>query len=186
MLSMLGLAIALAMDATAVAAARGLAGGVSRRDVVLVPALFGGFQAGMAALGWLGATWLGPAIARWDHWIGAALLTALGVKMVIGALAHKPDAAAEEPSARDDLITLLGLALATSIDAAAAGVTLPMLDAPPLLSLVAIGVVTAALSAAGLALGRRAGEAMGPRLEVVGGLALIAIAIKLLVDHLGA
>jgi putative Mn2+ efflux pump MntP len=185
MLAMLGLAIALAMDATAVAAARGLAGGVSRRDVVLVPALFGGFQAGMAALGWLGARWLGPAIARWDHWIGAILLTGLGVKMIHGALSHRRDEPAPTPDLRDDLLTLFGLALATSIDAAAAGVTLPLLDAPPLLSLAAIGLVTAALSAAGLALGRRLGAAMGPRLEVVGGATLIGLAIKLLIEQAG-
>lgn len=181
MLSALWLALALAMDATAVAAARGLAGGVSRREVILIPTLFGGFQAGMAALGWLGATWLGPTIARWDHWIAAALLTGLGTKMVLGALTDDDDGDGGDD---DDLLTLLGLAIATSIDAAAAGVTLPMLDAAPAVSLIAIGAVTAVLSLAGLLLGRRLGALFGSRLEVVGGVALIGIAIKLLVEHL--
>ena len=149
---------------------------------MLVPALFSGFQAGMAALGWLGATWLGPTIARWDHWIAAALLTGLGTKMVIGALGDGDDD--DDGDRGDDLVTLLGLAIATSIDAAAAGVTLPMLDAAPAVSLTAIGAVTAVLSLAGLFFGRKLGAVFGSRLEVLGGIALIGIAIKLLVEHL--
>jgi putative Mn2+ efflux pump MntP len=180
-LEVVTLSIALAMDATAVAAARGLAAGrVPPRDALLLPALFGGFQSGMAALGWLAGRWIGPSIARWDTWIAFALLSLLGVKMIVEAVRG-----GDEPeSPADDLLTLLGLALATSIDAAAAGVTLPILSAPPAISLVLIGAVTAVLSAVGLYVGRLAGRRFGSGLEALGGVALIAIGAKLLIDHL--
>lgn len=176
------LSIALAMDATAVAAARGLAAGrVSRRDAILLPALFGGFQAGMSAAGWLAGRWIGPAIARWNNWVGFVLLALLGLKMIWGALRSHDGGDKSDKSDKDDLLTLLGLAIATSIDAAAAGVTLPLLDAPPVVALAMIGGVTALLSAAGLYLGRRAGERFGSGLEVFGGVVLIAIGVRLLV-----
>jgi manganese efflux pump family protein len=179
-LEVVTLSIALAMDATAVAAARGLAAGhVPRRDALVLPALFGGFQAGMAAAGWLAGRWIGPAIDRWDHWIAFALLSLLGVKMLVEAVRGGDD----EEGVADDLLTLLGLAVATSIDAAAAGVTLPLLEAPPAVALVMIGAVTAALSAIGLYVGRRAGARFGARLEIIGGIALIAIGVKILIDH---
>ena len=182
MLEALTLSIALAMDATAVAVARGLgAPHVSRRDAALLPALFGGFQAGMAALGWLAGRWFGPAIEDWDHWIAFALLSAIGVKMIVGALRGDD---ARDDTVRGDLLTLLGLAIATSIDAAAAGITLPLIDAPPAIALAMIGAVTAILSAAGLYAGKRLGARFGARLEILGGLALIAIGAKLLFDHL--
>ena len=78
------------------------------------------------------------------------------------------------------------LAVATSIDALAVGVTLPLLDAPFALSVVTIGVTTALMSVAGLLLGRRAGAALGRGLDVVGGLILIGLGLKILVEHLGA
>jgi manganese efflux pump family protein len=179
-LEALALSLALAMDATAVAAARGLAAGhVPGRDAVLLPLLFGGFQTGMAALGWLGGRWLGPTVARWDHWIAFAILAGLGARMIVEAMRDDDG----EEGVADDLLTLVGLAIATSIDALAAGVTLPLVPASPALKLALIGVVTAALSAGGLYLGRRAGERLGPRLEIVGGLALVAIGVKILLDH---
>lgn len=180
MLEALALSLALAMDATAVSAARGLAAGhVPSRDAVLLPVLFGGFQAGMAALGWLGGRWLGPTVARWDHWIAFAILSVLGAKMILEAVRGGE----EEEGVADDLLTVIGLAIATSIDALAAGVTLPLVPAEPAVALALIGAVTAALSAAGLYLGRRAGERLGPRLEILGGLALVAIGLKMVLDH---
>jgi putative Mn2+ efflux pump MntP len=132
----------------------------------------------MAALGWLAGRWIGPQIERWDHWIAFGLLVLLGAKMIVEAVRGGDDDAKSE-----DLITLVGLAVATSIDAAAAGITLPLLEATPAVALAMIGVVTAALSAIGLYVGRIAGKRFGSRLEVLGGVALIAIAIKILVDH---
>jgi len=180
-LAVVTLSLALAMDATAVAAARGLAAGaVVRREAVLLPALFGGFQAGMAAVGWLAGRWFGAAMERWDHWIAFGLLLLVGGKMIVEAVRGDDDEGAPD----GDLWTLLGLALATSIDAAAAGITLPLLAAPPALALATIGVITAALTLVGVAVGARAGRHFGSRLEIVGGLVLVGLAIKILIEGL--
>jgi putative Mn2+ efflux pump MntP len=180
------LSIGLAMDATAVAAARGLAAPRIRpHHVLLVALLFGGFQAFMPLLGyWLGHE-LGPFIERFDHWLAFALLVAIGAKMLHEARSAGSD---EAPSQRDvfRLELLLVLALATSIDALAAGITLPMLGAPLVLSLVTIGATTALLSGAGLLVGRRFGASLGKRLDVVGGLVLIGLGAKILIEHLTA
>jgi putative Mn2+ efflux pump MntP len=179
----LALALALAMDATAVAGARGLAAPVVRaRDAVLVGLLFGGAQALMPALGWLLGARLGPVIAAWDHWVAFVLLVGIGGKMLWEA-AHA-DGAGERGGFR--LGDLLVLALATSVDAFAAGITLPMLGAPLLLSLVTIGVTTAVLSAAAVPLGRRFAARWGRRLDALGGVALILLGVKILVQHLRA
>src|SRR5262250_769526 len=90
MWSAIALAFGLAMDATAVSAARGLAAAVRpsderAREVAQLALLFGGFQAGMSALGWLAGRWAGPYIDRWDHWVAFGLLTAIGGKMLLDA-----------------------------------------------------------------------------------------------------
>jgi putative Mn2+ efflux pump MntP len=178
--AVLALALALAMDATAVAGARGLAAPVVRlRDAVLVGALFGGAQALMPALGWLLGDRLGPAVARWDHWIAFVLLVGIGLKMLWGA--RQPQPASEGGF---QLRLLLVLAFATSVDAFAAGITLPMIGAPLLLSLVTIGVTTAVLSGAAVLLGRRFGARWGRRLDALGGAVLILLGVKILIQHL--
>lgn len=178
------LAVGVAMDATAVSAARGLAARrVHARQVFLVALLFGGFQALMPLLGWLIGSRLGPNVERFDHWIAFALLGAIGGKMVFEAFTS----AGQQPPSEGELFrleVLLVLALATSIDALAVGVTLPMLDAPLVLSLVTIGVTTALLSGAGLLIGRRFGASLGKRLDIAGGLVLIGLGTKILVQHL--
>jgi len=178
MWSAIALAFGLAMDATAVSAARGLAAHRSR-EVVALPLLFGGFQAGMAALGWLAGRWAGPYIAAWDHWVAFGLLVVIGGKMLRDAWRSRhDDAAAPAPAT----ITLaLGLAIATSIDAAAAGLTLPLVPVAPWLALVLIGTITTACSAIGYVAGRLAGKHLGSRLAMVGGLVLIGIGIELVV-----
>jgi manganese efflux pump family protein len=180
------LSIGLAMDATAVAAARGLAARrVSAQHVLLVSLLFGGFQAFMPLVGWIVGAELGPTVDRYDHWIAFVLLGAIGGKMLFEAF--RPGNA-DAPPAEDlfRLDVLLVLALATSIDALAVGVTLPMLGAPMLMSLVTIGVTTALLSGAGLVLGGRFGAALGKRLDIAGGLVLIGLGTKILIQHLSA
>lgn len=176
MLSALALAFGLAMDATAVCAARALGVG-ARRELVLLPLLFGTFQAGMAALGWVGGDWARAYIAAWDHWIAAGLLVVIGLHMI--AEGWKPDLEKEERPGSAWLY--LGLAIATSIDAAAAGLTLPLIPTAPWLTLTMIGVVTSACCAIGYVAGRALGQRVGPRLGIVGGVVLIGIAIDLLI-----
>lgn len=184
--SLVLLAVGLAMDAAAVAAARGLLlARIELRHVLLVGLFFGGFQALMPMLGYgLGAS-VGHWVEAWDHWLVFALLGGLGVRMLREAFAQEQVAAAAgsggDPFALPVLVTL---AIATSIDALAAGITLPLLDAPMFSSCAAIGVITALLSVAGLFVGRRFGSALGRRLDVAGGLVLIALGTKALIEHL--
>jgi putative Mn2+ efflux pump MntP len=180
------LSVGLAMDATAVSAARGLAARrVQTQHVLLVAALFGGFQALMPLLGYLLGRELGPLVERFDHWIAFVLLAGIGAKMLHeGRSARGDDALSQRDVFR--LEVLLVLALATSIDALAAGIMLPMLDAPLILSLVTIGVTTALLSGAGLLVGRRFGASLGKRLDLIGGILLIALGTKILIQHLAA
>jgi len=175
MLAAVVLAFGLAMDATAVAAARGL---LRRRgEVIALPLLFGAFQAGMAALGWALGAWGGSYVAAWDHWIAFGLLLAIGGKMIVEAVRRKGDDDTREAS----LGLWLLLALATSIDAAAAGLTLPLVPVAPWISLVLIGVITTVASLVGYVTGSKLGSA---KLEILGGIILIGLGVKILVEHL--
>lgn len=184
--TILVLSLGLAMDATAVAAARGFhAQDLGVRHLVRVGVLFGGFQGLMPLLGWLLGASVGGAVAAWDHWIAFALLAAIGTKMLWEARSQ-PDAA-RPAKCGDELFAtrvLLVLAVATSIDALAVGFTLPMLGAPMVWSLLSIALVTAGLSSAGALVGRRFGAALGRGFEVVGGLVLIGLGVQILLDHL--
>ncbi|KYF90933.1 hypothetical protein BE17_22990 [Sorangium cellulosum] len=180
------LALGLAMDATAVSAARGLATPVIRaRHVALVAGFFGGFQALMPLIGWLLGARVGPLVQAWDHWIAFGLLAAIGGKMLYEAWAGADD----DEEAPKDLFAwkvMFVLAIATSIDALAVGFTLPMLNAPLVRSLATIGITTAVLSALGLFAGRRFGAMLGKRLDAAGGVVLIGLGVKILIEHLHA
>lgn len=186
------LAVGLAMDATAVSAARGLATPrLLPRHVALVAVLFGGFQALMPLVGWGVGSSVGPLVQAWDHWIAFVLLAAIGGKMLWEARGAEDDdeEGDERASPAADpfgLRVMLVLAVATSIDALAVGFTLPMLNAPFLLSLATIGVTTALLSALGLFAGRRFGALLGKRLDLAGGLVLVGLGTKILVEHLSS
>lgn len=177
------LALGLSMDAAAVSAARGVVlKQIGFRHVALVALFFGGAQALMPLAGWMIGAGVGPLIEAWDHWVAFVLLSFIGGKMLKEGLAGGP-AEAEGNSADFSLRTMSLLAIATSIDALAAGITLPMLGAPLILSVVTIGVTTALLCAAGLFAGQRLGAALGRRLDVAGGLILIGMGVKILVEH---
>ena len=178
MISALLLGFALAMDATAVAAARGVLG-MSRRDAMRLALAFGIFQAGMAALGWLVGATAAARVAPWDRWIAFVLLVGIGGKMIYEALRRTTEEEAGPPGLK--LHALLVLSIATSIDALAAGVSLPVIPAPPPVSLAAIGIATFVLSLLGGLGGAKLGARAGSKLEVIGGLVLIGIAIKTVV-----
>tara|TARA_R110002096_G_scaffold350395_3_gene543566 strand:- start:16707 stop:17450 length:744 start_codon:yes stop_codon:yes gene_type:complete len=180
------LAVGLAIDATAVAAARGLAADRIRvRHVLMVAIGFGGFQALMPAIGWALGAQLGPTVAAWDHWIAFVLLGVIGGKMLWDSFG---DAETLETKAEDlfRFRVMLLLSIATSIDALAAGISLPMLNAPFWTSIAVIGIVTALMSATGLLAGRRFGAFFGKRFDAFGGLVLIGIGSKILLEHLSA
>jgi putative Mn2+ efflux pump MntP len=182
MLELFVLAIGLAMDATAVAAARGLsAKRVRVVDAVKMSAMFGAAQGLMPLGGWLLGATAGKWIERYDHWIAFGLLGFLGGKMLVDAWRHSDD---DDAGASFGFRVLLGLAIATSIDAFAAGITLPLLSTPPAASVAVIGAVTFVTSFAGVYLGRRFGRRLGRNLDVVGGVVLIGLGVEMLVSGL--
>ena len=177
-LELTALSVALALDAAAVSASLG-ASGASTRTLAVAAALFGVFQAGMSALGAVGGTWLATHAAAWDHWVAFVLLAIVGGRMIVGG---SDDNVTGEVSAW----ALLGLAVATSIDALAAGVSVPLLDLSAGVSIAVIGAVTLAMSAVAAGLGRRAGAYLGTHVERMGGVVLILLGGKILLEHLAA
>lgn len=183
--TLIGIAIGLAMDAFAVAIASGLTlGKVSARQTFRLAWHFGLFQALMPVIGWLAGLTVSPWIAPVDHWIAFGLLAAIGGKMIYEALRHD-----QEERERTDPTkgwSLILLSIATSIDALAVGLSLALLDVAIWYPAVVIGLVAGAFTAAGLHLGRRFGSLLGRRMEIVGGVILVGIGVRILVEHLTA
>jgi putative Mn2+ efflux pump MntP len=183
-MSLLLLALALSMDAFAAALAQGACARprAGFGSALRIGAAFGLAQGVMPLLGWALGTAFASSIRDVDHWVAFALLAFIGGRMVREGLKHHDDAtAAARAPARG--WALLTIAIATSVDAAAAGVTLPLMEAPVLVACTVIGVVTLVLSAAGVLLGRLASSAVGQRAEVLGGLVLIGLGTRILVEH---
>lgn len=184
LLSLLLMSIGLAMDATAVSAIRGLAAPQVRLiDALRVALVFGGFHVLMPLIGWLLGERIGKLIAAYDHWVACAVLVALGGKMIHESMT--PDDH-EAPDTRDPfrMALLVPIAVGISLDSLAIGFTLPMLDARLGPALLVIGSTTAVLSFAGVYVGRHFGARLGKRLDAVGGVVLVGMGIKILVDHL--
>jgi putative Mn2+ efflux pump MntP len=179
------IAIGLSMDAFAVAICQGLAMDRLRwRDAGLVAAFFGGFQALMPVLGWLLGSRFAGYIQSWDHWVAFFLLGAIGGNMIRESL--KPDEETDcNPAVRLNLRRLTALAVATSIDARAVGLTFAFLQVDILPAAAAIGCVTFFLSLAGVAVGNLFGSRHKRRAEWVGGVILILLGTKILLEHLG-
>jgi putative Mn2+ efflux pump MntP len=185
MAAVLTLSVGLAMDATAVAAARGFSNPDARpRDIVRMGALFGGFQAAMPIAGWAVGSRFARLIAAWDHWVAFVLLAGIGVKMIYEVVRGGPDDETSRPKGDAfGWMPLLALAVATSIDALVAGLTLPLLGVSLAVAVSVIGLTTAAASIAGAYLGRRFGTSIGRKLDVFGGVLLIGLGLKIVLEH---
>lgn len=180
-LEILLIAVGLAMDAFAVCLGAGATRFVDGpRPVFRLSFHFGLFQALMPVLGWVGGTFVARYISAWDHWIAFALLAFVGARMLRSGADRDGECYEVDPSRGG---TLIMLAVATSIDAFAVGLTLAMLNLNILYPAAVIGVVAAALSAAGLALGHRLGCRFGKNMELVGGLILILIGLRVVLSH---
>lgn len=173
------LAIGLAMDAFAVAVAQGAAGYNSKANAIRTGAAFGLAQGIMSFFGWLLGKALLPFISAYDHWIALILLSGMGAKMLWEAF--QPDETSRTPELSG--LALLIASVATSIDALAAGISLPAMGLPVLLTCVTIGVVTALLSSVGVMIGGVASSRIGRHAEVAGGLVLIGLGIRIFVQH---
>lgn len=175
------LAAGLAMDAFAVSICKGLSvQKYSKKQSVIAGLYFGGFQAGMPVLGWLLGKQFESLIKSIDHWIAFVLLALIGANMIRESL-KKDD---EDLNSSFSPKTMLPLAVATSIDALAVGVTFAFLDVQIVPAVSVIGAITFAFSAVGVKIGNVFGAKYKSKAELVGGIVLICIGIKILIEHL--
>lgn len=173
------------MDAFAVALGKGLnMMRINYRHALVIAFFFGGFQAGMPLLGWLLGRQFERYITAIDHWVAFVLLAFIGGKMLWDAF-HKEDNIWTDFDDSLDIKELTLLAVATSIDALAVGITLAFLQVTILPSVTLIGVTTFILSLSGVVLGNRFGTRYESKAEIAGGLVLIFIGAKILFEHLG-
>ena len=173
------------MDAFAVSICKGL--GMSRlnlKQAAVIAAFFGGFQALMPVIGWALGSQLAPVVEPVDHWIAFALLAFIGGKMIWDAFHEEGEDDAGDADVLD-LRELVMLAIATSIDALAVGVTLAFLQVDIVFSVAFIGITTFALSFAGVAIGHQFGSRWEKPSTIAGGIVLILIGLKILLEHLG-
>ena len=180
-LELLLIAVGLSMDAFAVSVCKGLSvKKLEPKHALLVGMYFGGFQALMPVLGWLLGSRFESLITRYDHWVAFVLLALIGGNMIWESFSKEEDL-------NDDfgVKTMLLLAVATSIDALAVGITFAFLEQPILPAAGTIGVTTFLLSAAGIYIGRAFGARWKSRAELAGGVILILIGLKILLEHLG-
>ena len=182
-ISLLLLAVGLSMDAFAVSVCKGLAlKKVSLRHMCIVGAWFGGFQALMPSLGYLLGSRFEQYITAIDHWIAFVLLVLIGANMIREALSKEE---AEEANASLAFKTMLLMAVATSIDALAVGITFAFLSVHIVPAALTIGATTFLLSAAGVKVGSVFGLRYKKRAEIAGGVILCLLGLKILLEHLG-
>ena len=182
-LEILLLGIGLSMDAFAVSICKGLsAKRLQTRHYLIIGAWFGGFQALMPTIGFFLGSTFEQYITAFDHWVAFVLLSAIGAGMIKESLSK------EESNGNDSFSfkTMLLLALATSIDALAVGITFALLpDGHVPLAVCLIGITTFVCSAAGLKVGNLFGLKYKAKAELAGGIILILIGLKILLEHLG-
>ena len=180
--SILLIALGLAMDAFAVSIARGFTIKKSRaRNALIIATFFGLFQAVMPVIGWASGSLFKGLIASVDHWIAFALLSMIGGKMIYESFKIKRK---DKTDNTQNFRILFVLAVATSIDALAIGVTFSFLDVAIILPALIIGVITFFLSFLGVFIGNKFGHLFENKVEAIGGIILIAIGIKILIEHL--
>ena len=181
--SILAIAFGLSLDAFAVSVLASLTlKTLTRRHLFRLSFHFGLFQAVMLVLGWAAGRSIEATIGDWDHWVAFAVLCVIGLRAVRSAMDGRAGPAEASDPTRG--LTLVGLSVATSIDALAVGLTFGVLGMDILVPVIVIGVVAAAMTFCGMLLGRRLGLVFGRRAELAGGLVLIAIAVKVLAEHL--
>lgn len=180
------LAVGLSMDAFAVSICKGL--GMKKINVkvaVVLALFFGGFQAGMPLIGWaLGSQFLGI-IGPIDHWTAFFLLAFIGGKMLWEAITEPEDEGDGKDANKIDLGEYLMLAIATSIDALAVGISFAALSVDIVPAVAFIGVTTFCFTIAGVVIGHLFGARYEKPATIVGGVVLILIGLKVLLEHLG-
>lgn len=174
--------IGLAMDAFAVSICKGLAmKKMSYQKAIIIALFFGGFQALMPAIGYVLGTTFASKIAAIDHWIAFILLSLIGVNMIKEALGKEDDECLDDALHFGDLIML---SIATSVDALAVGITFAFFNVSIVLSTSIIGFITFIICIIGVKVGNVFGEKYKSKAELTGGILLIIMGCKILLDHL--
>lgn len=174
------LAIGLCFDTFAVSVSSGLL----RKEIVFWQAVriaffLALFQAVMPVLGWLGGITIKTWIEPFDHWVALGILTILGVKMLL-----ESQKKSEEKNINPlDIKVIISMALATSIDAFAVGISFAIIKVNMIMAVLIIGLVTFIASMLGVLFGKKTGARFGQKIEIIGGLILIAIGIKIVIEH---
>jgi putative Mn2+ efflux pump MntP len=182
LLTLLLIAFGLSMDAFAVSVSNGIA--IQRQRVnhaLKIGIFFGSFQALMPLIGWSAGLGLADIISDVDHWVAFGLLSLIGCKMIHESTMMNGK---KKEVASLNLWMLLMLSVATSIDALAVGISFAILNISIITPTLMIGTVTFALSFLGVLIGDKAGHFFEKKIEIVGGLILIGIGIKILIEHL--
>jgi putative Mn2+ efflux pump MntP len=180
----LGVAVALAMDCFAVTLGLACGGrGLTTRQTLRLAVYFGGFQFLMPLAGWFAGNRLLGLIARVDHWVAFGLLALIGGRMIHESVEMSDEEKAGRPD-RSRGRRVLALAFATSIDALAVGLSLGVVGTRVLYPAAVIGATSFALTFVGAKLGPAVGRVVGRRAELAGGLVLIGIGAKILIEHL--
>ena len=178
------IAVGLSMDAFAASVCKGLS--MKKVDVrygLVLAVFFGGFQALMPLLGWLLGSRFQQYITSIDHWIAFALLLVLGVKMIIDAVREEDEAVCQSDRMEMNLKEIVMLAVATSIDALAVGVSFAFLSVNIGAAVSFIGVITFVLSMVGVKAGSLFGAKYKSKAELAGGVILILMGLKILLEH---
>jgi putative Mn2+ efflux pump MntP len=176
------IAVGLAMDAFAVSIVSGSAyKQLKPKHSLRIAIFFGGFQALMPLIGCLAGLSVKEYTAGLDHWIAFGLLSAMGAKMIYESFKISPAEQTFDPS---NIFVLLVLSIATSIDALAVGITLSLITSSITAAVIIIGIVTFALSYLGVFIGKTVGHFFENKIEALGGLILIALGLKILIQHL--
>ena len=178
--------VGLAMDAFAVSICKGLAmRKVNKKQAVIIGLFFGGFQALMPFIGWSLGSQFESYITNIDHWIAFILLAFIGGKMLLEAVKPEEDVEIEQMDPPLDIKEMFLLAVATSIDALAVGITFAFLDYPIVEAMSIIGITTFIISVGGVYVGNFFGNKYKNKAEFAGGLILVLIGLRILLSHLG-
>ncbi len=178
--------IGLAMDAFAVSICKGLGmSKVNKKQAAVIGLFFGGFQALMPLIGWLLGRQFEQYITSIDHWVAFALLAFIGGKMIVEAIKCKEDVTVDQYDTPLNIRDLFILAVATSIDALAVGITFAFLNYPIMEAISIIGVTTFVISICGVYVGNFFGNKYKNKAEFAGGLILNLLGIRILLSHLG-
>lgn len=180
-LELILIAVGLAMDAFAVSVCKGLSmSKMEWKKAVVIGLYFGGFQALMPLIGYILGVGFEDKIKSIDHWIAFILLVFIGINMIKEAFETK-----EESNDKIDFKTMIILAIATSIDALAVGVTFAFLNVNIMLAISLIGIITFIISMIGVKIGNVFGDKYETKAELAGGFILIFLGVKILLEHLG-